>query len=57
MSTNYNSKPIQWAKEYKQKLEDELQSSVKLQFETAFGVLYAIYLLHSIKFEEIAILW
>lgn len=57
MKTNYNSKPIQWAKEYKQKLEDELQSSVKLQFETAFGVLYAIYLLHSIKFEEIAILW
>ena len=57
MITNYNSKPIQWAKEYKQKLETELQSKIELKYITSYGVLYAIYYLFNVKFEEYAIIW
>lgn len=57
MKTNYNSKPIQWAKEYKQSLEAELQLKVAMTFTTVCGVLYAIYSVSGVKFDEIAILW
>ena len=57
MTTNYNSKPIQWAKEYKQKLEKELNVPIEIDFDTICGVLYAIFLCNGIKFEEIALIF